>query len=119
MGENKSSISRARSYNELSEFWDSHDLSEFWDQLRPAEAGPSTRSGHGSPKTHSIRYKTAPVKLNSYFRPYLFRSVSVISRADKDQSSSNFGVNKEDDQVASSVCLPESRINILSPAVTF
>ena len=37
MSENKSSISRARSYRELSEFWDSHDLSEYWDQLRPAE----------------------------------------------------------------------------------
>ena len=28
---------QARSYKELSEFWDSHDLSEYWDQLRPAE----------------------------------------------------------------------------------
>ena len=28
---------QARSYEELSEFWDSHDLSEYWDQLRPAE----------------------------------------------------------------------------------
>jgi hypothetical protein len=37
MSENKSSISRARSYKELSEFWDSHDLSGYWDQLRPAE----------------------------------------------------------------------------------
>ena len=37
MSENKSSISRARSYKELSEFWDSHELSEYWDQLRPAE----------------------------------------------------------------------------------
>ena len=37
MSENKSSISRAPSYKELSEFWDSHDLSEYWDQLRPAE----------------------------------------------------------------------------------
>src|SRR5881398_2258851 len=83
MSENKSSISRARSYRELSEFWDSHDLSEYWDQLRPAEAGPSTRSDHGSPKTRSILYKTAPVKLNSYFRSYLFRSESVMSRPDK------------------------------------
>ena len=37
MSENKRSISRARSYRELSEFWDSHDLSEYWDQLRPTE----------------------------------------------------------------------------------
>jgi len=37
MSENKGSISRARSYKELSEFWDSHNLGEYWEQLRPAE----------------------------------------------------------------------------------
>ncbi len=36
MSENKSSISKAQSYAELSEFWDTHDLSEFWDKVRPA-----------------------------------------------------------------------------------
>jgi hypothetical protein len=36
MSENRSSISKARSYAELSEFWDVHDLSDFWDKVRPA-----------------------------------------------------------------------------------
>jgi hypothetical protein len=29
-------ISRARSYREIAEFWDTHDLSDFWDQTRAA-----------------------------------------------------------------------------------
>lgn len=36
MSENRSSISKARSYAELGEFWDTHDLSEFWDKVRRA-----------------------------------------------------------------------------------
>jgi predicted HicB family RNase H-like nuclease len=34
MRENKSSISKAKSYKEMGEFWDTHDLSEFWDKTR-------------------------------------------------------------------------------------
>ena len=30
MKKNKSSISKARSYAEIGEFWDEHDLSDFW-----------------------------------------------------------------------------------------
>jgi hypothetical protein len=37
MKRNKSSISKARSYKEIGEFWDSHDLSEYWDQTRPVK----------------------------------------------------------------------------------
>jgi hypothetical protein len=37
MGRNKSSISKARSYREIGEFWDTHDLGEYWDQTRPVE----------------------------------------------------------------------------------
>ncbi|MBM4460732.1 MAG: hypothetical protein FJ011_23735 [Chloroflexi bacterium] len=33
----RSSISQARSYQEIGEFWDTHDLTEFWDQTEPAE----------------------------------------------------------------------------------
>ena len=36
MSENRSSISKARSYQELGEFWDTHDLSDFGDRIRPA-----------------------------------------------------------------------------------
>jgi hypothetical protein len=30
----KSSISKARSYAEIGEFWDKHDLSDFWKKTR-------------------------------------------------------------------------------------
>ena len=33
----KSSISKARSYRDLGEFWDTHDLADHWDQTEPAE----------------------------------------------------------------------------------
>ncbi|MFQ5685955.1 MAG: CopG family antitoxin [Candidatus Scalindua sp.] len=34
MGKNKSSISKAESYKEISEFWDTHDLSDYWDETK-------------------------------------------------------------------------------------
>ena len=34
MRENRSSISKAKSYKEIGEFWDTHDLTEFWGQTR-------------------------------------------------------------------------------------
>jgi hypothetical protein len=37
MAENRSSISRATTYAELGEFWDSHDLGEVSTRLRPAK----------------------------------------------------------------------------------
>lgn len=37
MAESKSSISKARSYREIGEFWDTHDLSKYWDRLRPVK----------------------------------------------------------------------------------
>jgi metal-dependent HD superfamily phosphatase/phosphodiesterase len=37
MGKSRSSISKARSYREIGEFWDTHDLSEYWDQTTPVE----------------------------------------------------------------------------------
>ena len=37
MGRSRSSISKARSYKEISEFWDAHDFSEYWDQTKPVE----------------------------------------------------------------------------------
>lgn len=33
----RSSISGAKSYKEIGDFWDVHDLSDYWDQTRPAE----------------------------------------------------------------------------------
>jgi len=37
MAKSKSSISRARSYKEIGEFWDTHDLTDYWDQTKPVE----------------------------------------------------------------------------------
>ncbi len=34
MKKNRSSISRARSYAQIGEFWDKHDLSDFWKKTR-------------------------------------------------------------------------------------
>ena len=35
MKQNQSSISKAKTYEEIGEFWDDHDLSDFWDQTKP------------------------------------------------------------------------------------
>ncbi len=32
MAENKSSVSKASSYQEIGEYWDAHDLGEVWDK---------------------------------------------------------------------------------------
>lgn len=37
MEENKSSISKAGSYQEIGEYWDAHDLSETWDETEDVE----------------------------------------------------------------------------------
>ena len=34
----KGSISKARTYAAMGDFWDTHDLSDFWDKTRPARA---------------------------------------------------------------------------------
>lgn len=37
MARNRSSISKARTYEEMGEFWDTHDLTDYWDLTTPAE----------------------------------------------------------------------------------
>jgi hypothetical protein len=44
MGKSKSSISGARSYAEIGEFWDTHDLADYWEQTKPAEFEVDLRS---------------------------------------------------------------------------
>jgi hypothetical protein len=34
MAENKSSVSKAVSYQEIGEYWDAHDLGEIWDETK-------------------------------------------------------------------------------------
>lgn len=37
MPKGRSSISKAKTYWEIGEFWDTHDLTDYWDKTRPAE----------------------------------------------------------------------------------
>jgi len=37
MAENKSSVSKASSYQEIGEYWDAHDLGEIWDETEEAK----------------------------------------------------------------------------------
>ena len=37
MARSKNSISKARSYKEIGEFWDTHDLSDYWEQTKPVK----------------------------------------------------------------------------------
>jgi hypothetical protein len=34
----KISVSKARTYTAMGDFWDTHDLSDFWNKTRPARA---------------------------------------------------------------------------------
>ncbi len=36
MRKHRSSLSKAKSYREIGEFWDTHDLTEFWGQTKKA-----------------------------------------------------------------------------------
>lgn len=35
MRKSRTSISKATSYKEIGEFWDSHNLADYWDQTKP------------------------------------------------------------------------------------
>ncbi|MBM4045221.1 MAG: hypothetical protein FJ279_08915 [Planctomycetes bacterium] len=37
MHRRRSSISKARSYKGIGDFWDSHDLGDYWEHVRPVE----------------------------------------------------------------------------------
>jgi hypothetical protein len=37
MSRNRSSISKAQSYKEIGDFWDTHDLADYWEQTQPVE----------------------------------------------------------------------------------
>ncbi len=36
MKQNKTSLSRATSYKEIGDFWDTHDISDYWDRTKGA-----------------------------------------------------------------------------------
>jgi hypothetical protein len=37
MNKGRSSLSKARSYKEIGDFWDTHNLSDFWDKTKEAK----------------------------------------------------------------------------------
>jgi len=37
MSENRSSISKGRSIEEIGDYWDSHDLTDHWEETKPVE----------------------------------------------------------------------------------
>ncbi|MBM4402757.1 MAG: hypothetical protein FJ044_05970, partial [Candidatus Cloacimonetes bacterium] len=37
MNKGRSSVSKAKSYKEIGDFWDTHDLSDFWDQTKKVD----------------------------------------------------------------------------------
>ena len=37
MARSRTSISKASTYSEIAEFWDTHDLGKHWDKTKPAE----------------------------------------------------------------------------------
>jgi hypothetical protein len=44
MPKGRSTISKAKSYKEIGNFWDSHDLSDYWDQTKKVEFGVEIKS---------------------------------------------------------------------------
>jgi len=37
MARNTTTLSKAGSYHEIAEFWDTHDLADYWDKTKPVE----------------------------------------------------------------------------------
>ena len=44
MNAGKSSISKASSYEEMGDFWDTHDASDYWNEVPSAEFGLDVKS---------------------------------------------------------------------------
>jgi hypothetical protein len=44
MTKGRRSLSKAKSYKEIGDFWDTHDLSDFWDQPKKVELGVDIKS---------------------------------------------------------------------------
>ncbi len=60
MDEGESSISKAKTYREMGEFWDTHDLSDYWDQTYPVEFDVDLQS--------SVTYFPLEAKLSKKIR---------------------------------------------------
>ncbi len=44
MSKSKASLSQAKSYKEIADFWDTHDLGDFWDQTKEVDFEMNTAS---------------------------------------------------------------------------
>ena len=44
MRKGRSTVSKAKSYKEIADFWDTHDLSDFWGQTKTVEFGVDIKS---------------------------------------------------------------------------
>ncbi|PYQ58811.1 MAG: hypothetical protein DMF53_19795 [Acidobacteria bacterium] len=55
MKDRKASISKARSYAEMGEYWDTHDASKAWDQGEPVEFEIDIKSGLRRPQSQPHR----------------------------------------------------------------
>jgi len=53
VSKHKSSVSRASSYQEIGEYWDTHDVADIWEQTKPVEFDVDLRS-------EEIYYRIAP-----------------------------------------------------------
>ncbi|HEX8494083.1 MAG TPA: tetratricopeptide repeat protein [Pyrinomonadaceae bacterium] len=85
MRKNKSSISKADSYKEIGEFWDTHDLDDYWDETREVEFKVDIQSAKG---TRSAAKKSVANKSRRVLtQPQPIEAVEIFcSYAHKDES---------------------------------
>ena len=55
-----SSISKASSYEEMGEFWDTHDLTDYWDQTYKVDFKVSKVLRHGCPWIAEMYHRSEP-----------------------------------------------------------
>lgn len=60
MNKGKSSISKAQSYKEIGEFWDTHDLADYWEQTYPVDVEIDIQS--------DVTYYSLDTVLSSHLR---------------------------------------------------
>lgn len=78
MEEGKSSISQARTYEEIGEFWDTHSTADYWDQMEPVEFEINLRAN----MTNVIYYavdRTLSVKIHEIARQRGITSETLLN----------------------------------------
>ena len=94
MKKGKSSISKARSYGEIGEFWDEHDLSGFWGKTKKVKFGVKIESE----VTYYPVEKGLAEKIQQEARKHGISSDTLVNlwleQKIKDEASSNTGSGK-------------------------